>query len=60
MVLNELWDQSHACISGIYGTGPIHVSQVPMGPNRPFIKLFNHEVPSRFFKVYGTGPMLIH
>ena len=32
MSLNDLWDQSHVCILGIYGTGPKLASQVCMGP----------------------------
>ena len=32
MVLRDPWDWSHACISGIYGTGPVHVSRINMGP----------------------------
>ena len=39
MPLNNLWDQSHVCILGIYGTGPKLASQVCMGPVSRFIFL---------------------
>ena len=39
MSLNDLWDQSHVCILGIYGTGPKLASQVCMGPVSRYIFL---------------------
>ena len=69
MVLRDSWDWSHACMSVIYGTGPMLASQVQMGPVPRYIliKLWEFEKlqeqlsimkSHRCLKsIYGTGPI---
>ena len=52
--LSHTWDQSHRCLTSIYGTGPIGISQPAMGPHA---KIFMMESHTYLRTIYGTGPI---
>ena len=52
--LSHTWDQSHRCLTSIYGTGPIGVSHPAMGPHA---KIFIMKSHTYLRTIYGTGPM---
>ena len=68
--LRRVWDQSHACLSGRYGTSPIGHYFSTLGLHRTLMKAFKYGVPCCVFRDlwdrfhscisggYWTGPLL--
>ena len=69
-VFRDLWDRSHACLSGRYGTGPMGHYFSTLGLHRTLMLTFRCGVPCCVFRDlwdrshaclwgrYGTGPIL--